>query len=169
MKAIGIAAASAFGLVLAAHGTTSFASDQDFVSKAGQGGMMEVELGHTAMNQGESQAVKDFGQRMVTDHSKANESLKTAAMADGLTMPPALSSEQNATTKKLSAKQGAKFDKAYSKDMVADHKEDIKLFEKEAKMGTSPQVKAFAEATLPTLREHLKMAEALGTSGDSKM
>lgn len=170
MKAIGLLAASTLGVVLLAHAGVSVANDQDFVTKAGQGGMLEVQLGQTAASQGRSEGVKGFGQRMVADHGKANEGLNAAAAADGLIVPPAMSSEQEAMMKKLSAKQGGAFDAAYSKDMVKDHKEDIKLFEMEAKSGTSPRVKAFAEETLPTLRDHLKMAEDLvGKDHASKM
>lgn len=69
--------------------------------------------------------------------------------------------------KKLSAKHGTEFDTAYSKDMVKDQKVTVKLFETEAKSGTSPEVKEFANETLPTLRDHLKNARAVWGSGDS--
>lgn len=161
MNILGLSLATAVAIGCGVHAQTTWANDAEFVTKAAQGGMMEVELGHVASNQGQSDAVKNFGQRMVTDHGKANDALKTAATTDGLSVPSSMSDKQNKDMEKLKEKHGAGFDKAYTKSMIKDHKEDIALFEKEAKSGTSPAVKAFANDTLPTLREHLKMAEQM--------
>ena len=140
----------------AAAGTKS---DSAFVMKAAQGGMEEVELGRLATNQAASADVKQFGQRMVTDHSKANDELKAVAQKGGETLPQELSKKQQADKARLEKLNGAAFDKEYMKMMVADHKQDVAEFEKEASSGKDADVKAFASSTLPTLKEHLSMAQ----------
>jgi putative membrane protein len=148
-------------MALAAAGCAKDPKDQDFVTKAGQGGLAEVQTGQVAATKGVAADVKTFGQRMVSDHSKANDELKSVATTVGATVPSEPSSDQRDTIAKLDKESGADFDKAYAKAMVKDHKEDIDLFKKEASSGQNADLKAFAQRTLPTLEEHLRMAEAL--------
>ena len=133
-------------------------SDSGFVAKAGSGGMAEVRLGKLAQEKGSSAEVKQFGERMVTDHSKANEELAAAAGQAGLTSPSNLLPKEQRTAGKLSAKSGSSFDKAYMADMVKDHTEDVQLFQQEARSGRAESLKQMAATTLPTLREHLQLA-----------
>jgi putative membrane protein len=135
--------------------------DRDFVMDAAMGGLEEVELGQIAAQKGTSEAVKQFGQRMVDDHSKANTELMTLAQSKGITLPTALDEKHQKDVTKLSALSGAEFDRAYSKMMLSDHTKDVSEFEKESTKGTDPDLKAFAAKTLPTLHEHLQMARAL--------
>lgn len=135
------------------------AADNTFASKAAQGGMAEVELGRMATQQAANAKVKQFGQRMVDDHSKANEQLKSIASNKGVTLPNMLDSKDEATKNKLSSLRGAEFDKAYMEDMVSDHEKDLAEFQHEADHGTDPDMKAFAAKTLPTLQHHLQMAK----------
>jgi putative membrane protein len=137
----------------------SSSSDRTFMQKAAQGGMAEVELGKLAEENAQSQAVKDFGKRMVDDHSKAGDELKQVASQQGVTLPADLSAKDNATKHGLSQLHGDAFDKAYMNDMVSDHRQDIAEFKHESTAGRDPQVKQWATQTLPTLEEHLKMAE----------
>ena len=125
------------------------------------GGMMEVELGRLAAQQGMSEAVKQFGQRMVDDHTKANSELMTLASSKGITLPTALDEKHQKDVTKLSGLSGADFDRAYMKMMVNDHNKDVKNFEKQSTRGADADLKAFAGKTLPTLQEHLQMARAL--------
>lgn len=134
-------------------------SDRQFMDKAAQGGMAEVELGQLAQQNGQSQAVKDFGQRMVTDHSKANEQLKQLAAQKGVSLPATVDAKDKAIENKLSKLQGAAFDKAYMKDMVADHKQDVAEFKKASMTAKDPDLKSWAGQTLPTLESHLQEAE----------
>ena len=135
--------------------------DRDFVMDAAMGGLMEVELGQLAAQKGMSDAVKQFGQRMVDDHGKANTELMTLATSKGITLPTAIDDKHRQDVTKLSAMSGADFDRAYSKMMLKDHEKDVSEFEKQSMKGTDPDVKAFASKTLPTLQEHLTMARAL--------
>jgi putative membrane protein len=161
MKILSLAVAAAFMAAPLAHAAIS---DIDFVTKAGQAGLAEVALGNDASSMGKNDAVKHFGQRMATDHSGANEKLKAAAASGGFKVPGEASAEQKAFEMELKAMQGAAFDKKYASHMVEDHQAAIALFEDEAKSGQDANLKAFASATLPTLREHLKMAQDLEAS-----
>ena len=137
------------------------AQDRNFLMDAAMGGLMEVELGRVAAQQGVSDAVKQFGQRMVDDHSKANTELMSLASSKGITLPTALDEKHREHVTKLSALSGADFDRAYTKMMVSDHTKDVSEFEKQSTRGTDADLKAFASKTLPTLQEHLQMARAL--------
>ena len=154
-------------------GTTS--RDAMFLKKAAEGGLAEVELGQLAQQKASSQEVKDFGQRMVNDHSKANDQLKQVAEQEHVTVPQHLNAKEEATKDRLEKLSGEQFDKAYMNTMVKDHRKDVAEFAHESKMAKDPDVKNFAQQTLPTLREHLKLAEqiapkerkeAQGSSGD---
>jgi putative membrane protein len=139
------------------------AADRQFVLEAAAGGMAEVELGRLAASKGTDPDVKAFGQRMVDDHSKANDKLKAIATEEGVTLPTALKGEMKAMHAKLSKASGAAFDKMYMSHMVKDHQKDVKEFEKESSSGKDMDVKQFATDTLPTLREHLQMAQTTAT------
>lgn len=141
---------------------TAQTSDQHFLKEAAAGGMAEVELGQMAAEKASSPEVKDFGQRMVKDHSQANDQLKQIATQKGVTLPSSPSAKDEATKKRLSKLSGSAFDQAYMQDMLKDHKADIAAFENESTSGRDPDVKQFASQTLPTLKDHLKQAEAVG-------
>jgi putative membrane protein len=143
--------------------------DKKFVMEAAMGGMAEVELGRLATERGMSDEVKQFGQRMVDDHSKANEELMQVASAKGMTLPTTLDAKHQAMVDKMSKMSGAAFDKAYKQEMLKDHRKDVASFEREAGKGMDAEVKGFAAKTLPTLKEHLSMIEAMnGTKTMSK-
>jgi putative membrane protein len=134
-------------------------ADKHFVSEAAEGGLAEVELGQLAASKASSQSVKDFGQKMVDDHGKANQELKDCAQKIGVSVPDHISAVEMAEKTKLSAYSGAHFDRAYMTDMVKDHRDDIAAFKREAASGQNPEIKEFAAKTLPTLEEHLRLAE----------
>ncbi len=143
-------------------------ADHHFMDKAAQGGMAEVELGQLAEQNGSSQQVKDFGKRMVTDHSKANDELKQLASQKGVSLPTTLDAKDQATKDRLSKLQGDAFDKAYMKDMVTDHKKDVAEFKHESTSAHDPDVKAWAGKTLPTLESHLQEAEKIAPTTTAK-
>jgi putative membrane protein len=144
------------------NGTQKMMSSADtaFAMKAAQGGMAEVKLGHLAVDKASNPDVKAFGQRMIDDHTKANDQLKSICSAENMTPPNDLDAKDQATYDKLSNLSGTAFDKAYMRDMVKDHEEDIKEFEKEANRGKDPQLKQFASTTLPILQSHLSDAKS---------
>ena len=136
-------------------------SDADFVEDAAIGGMSEVELGKLASTKATSADVKAFGQMMVTDHTKANDELKALAAKKGWKLPAEVDSSHKSTADDLKSRTGADFDKEYVEEMVDDHETDVKAFEDKAKNATDPDLKAFAEKTLPTLRKHLDAIKAI--------
>ena len=145
----------------------SKADDKKFVKEAALGGMTEVELGKLAAQKASRDDVKQFGQKMVDDHTKANDQLKQIASKENMSVPDALDSKHQSRIDKLSKLSGADFDKAYIKDQLKDHQTDMKEFSAEAQSGMDPNVKTFASSTLPTLQEHLEMAKNLNKSEKS--
>jgi|SRR5579871_938347 len=148
------------GATEAGPGTTQ-SGDQRFIKEAADGGMAEVELGQLAQDKASSPDVKQFAERMVKDHSQANDQLKQIAMQKGVTLPSTPSKKDEATKDRLSKLSGDAFDRAYMSDMVKDHKKDIAEFQRESTSGRDPDVKQFASQTLPTLKEHLQQAESV--------
>jgi len=138
-------------------------ADKNFLTHAAQGGEAEVELGRDAQQKAADAQVKSFGQRMETDHSKANSELRALITQKGITVPGGMGPQHTAVKNRLDKLQGASFDQAYMREMVNDHVKDVREFETASK-STDPDVKAFAEKTLPTLREHLKMAQDINKS-----
>lgn len=136
-------------------------SDRMFVRKAAEGGLAEVELGKLAAERASSPDVKQFGQRMVDDHTKTNDQLKQVASEKGITVPEKLSAKDAATKARLEKLSGKEFDRAYMRDMVTDHTKDVTEFRTEAKAAKDQDVKNFATQTLPTLEDHLKQAKSL--------
>jgi len=150
--ALMVAAFSFAGLALAQESpagksSSLSAKDKTFIHKAAKGGMMEVAMGNLAAQNGQSDGVKSFGKRMVTDHSKANEELKSIAAKKGVKLP----------SKEPSGKWSS--DKAYMDMMVKDHEKDLAEFQEEASTGTDPDVKKFAEDTAKVVQEHLDLAK----------
>ena len=158
------AALVAVGGIAAAADTGVNAGDRDFLNRAAQGGMMEVAAGKLATQRGMDPDVKAFGKRMVTDHSAANDMLKSLAASKNVPLPESVSEEERSALGKLEGLNGTEFDKAYSQMMVKDHVTDVGDFEKEVKNAKDPDVKSFAEETLPTLRHHLMMANQLSAA-----
>ena len=147
------------------------AQDRSFVMKAAEGGQMEVQMAQTAVSKATNPEVKQFAQRLLDDHSKANEELKALATAKSVTISTETSPKTQKMITEMEKYSSEQFDREYMKDMVKDHQKDIALFEREARTGRDAEVKSWAEKTLPTLREHLKMARdisgKMGTTGTS--
>jgi putative membrane protein len=133
--------------------------DMEFANKAAGDGMAEVKLGELAQQNAEDDQVKQFGQRMVDDHSKANDELKSIAQQKGIDLPKDLPAEAQQAYDELQQKSGDEFDQAYMDLMVEDHQKAIDLFQQEAKSGKDADLQTFAEETLPTLEEHLDLAQ----------
>lgn len=143
------------------HGSMKMTSDEKFANGAAIGGMEEVQLGQLAAQKGASDEVRQFGQRMVDDHTKGNQDLMQVASGKGWTLPTALDAKAQADVQKLTALSGDKFDKEYVKMMVEDHKKDVGEFQKESTSGMDADIKSFATRTLPTLQDHLQMIQRI--------
>ena len=141
--------------------TASANPDNEFAMKAGSSGLAEVELGRMAAEKASNADVKAFGQKMVDDHSKANDELMSIATAKGITLPTEPNAEHKAVRDRLTPLTGAEFDKQYMAAMVQEHTRDVAEFERQSTAGTDPELKAFAGKHLPHLQEHLKQAQEI--------
>jgi putative membrane protein len=139
-------------------------ADRKFIAEAASGGMAEVELGKLAQAKASSEQVKQFGARMVADHSKANDELKQLAQAKGVAVPAAADKSHHGEMSKLDKLSGADFDRQYMSHMVSDHRKDVSDFKKASESAKDGDLKAWAEKTLPTLQEHLKLAQSVNDS-----
>jgi len=153
--AVIIGAVSLTGAVRAAdttptgEGSSLSAKDKTFMKKAAKGGMMEVAMGQLAEQKAQNDDVKSFGKRMVTDHGKANDELKSIASKKGVQLP---SKEHTGTWTS---------DKAYIDMMVKDHEKDLAEFKNEANSGSDPDVKKFADDTAKVIQEHLDQVKEI--------
>lgn len=144
--------------------TTLSSSDRKFMKEAAQGGLAEVQLGQIASQSGASDAVKQFGQRMVQDHTQANNQLQQLATQKGVTLPNNIDKQNQKVSQQLSKLSGASFDRAYINHMVEDHTKDVSLYQRQAQQGQDPNVKAFAAQTVPILQEHLQLARSIANA-----
>jgi putative membrane protein len=138
--------------------------DAMFYKTAAEAGISEVDLGTLAQDKGNAQQVKDFGAMMVKDHSAANDKLKSLAATKDITLPGSAGVGATATKAKLDVLSGDTFDKSYIKSQLKAHRQAVGLFKKESTTGQDPDAKAFAAATLPTLRGHLKQITSIATT-----
>jgi putative membrane protein len=134
--------------------------DQHFLMHAVPAGMAEVAVSKLAAEKAQNDQVKQFAQRMITDHTKANKELAAAAKAKGLDVPMKLDAEHQSMVQSLASKSGAAFDAAYREHMTADHSKAVAMFEG-ASSSSDSDLASLAKKTLPTLEEHKKLAEAL--------
>jgi len=137
------------------------AADTKFMQEAATGGIPEAELGRLAADKASSPDVKQFGQRMVDDHSKANDELKSLASQKGVTLPASPDAAQKAMQVRLSKLSTAEFDRAYMQDMVKDHDKDVAAFKHASMTAADADLKAWAAKTLPTLEEHQQQAKSI--------
>jgi putative membrane protein len=142
-----------------AQGNTIDRGDRSFVEQASQDGMAEVAMGQLAQQKGSRrrhQAVRHaHGERP----RQGGDELKKLAASKGMTPPGSVDKSHQQDLDKMSKLSGTDFDKAYAKAMLSGHKKAVALFEKESKSGKDTDLKAFAGKTLPTLQEHLRMAQ----------
>ena len=144
-----VGAARAADTIQTGSGSSLSEKDKTFMKKAAKGGMMEVTMGKVAEQNAQSDDVKSFGKRMVTDHSKANDELKSIASKKGFQLP----------SKEHSGKWTS--DRAYMDMMVKDHEKDLAEFKEEASSGSDSDVKKFADDTAKIVQEHLDLAKEI--------
>jgi putative membrane protein len=131
--------------------------DRDFLAKATEGGMKEVEWGRLASQKASNVEVKAFATRMIEDHGKSNAELARIAGSDA----PKPAADKLAPPAKLTTATGADFDRAYMAEMVMAHQNTVALFEKQSRDGQDEAIKRFVTEKLPTVRDHLEKARAL--------
>jgi putative membrane protein len=135
--------------------------DNSFAQKAAGAGLSEVAEANIAVDKTGNADVKEFAQKMITDHTKANDELAKIAQDKGMTLPTEPSKRDRAQAGKLQKLSGAAFDKRYIADQLAAHKQAVALFARESKRGKDADLKQFASQTLPILQHHLEMVQSL--------
>jgi putative membrane protein len=135
-------------------------ADREFAMKAAAGGADEVALGQLATRTANDTKVRQFGERMVTDHTQANLELEQIAQRQRLSLAAGPDAMTDATAQRLRGMTSPMFDQAYMKDMVQDQRQDIADFRREADNGQDPALRGFAQKFLPVLQHHLQMAQA---------
>lgn len=134
-------------------------ADKQFMMTAAKANMTEAHEGQMAENQGVGDAVKNLGRTMDQDHTQAYQQLQALAQKDGVEIPTGIDTAKIAEIKQLEHLKGMAFDRAFARDEVAAHKQAIAEFKREAEHGSDPDVKAYANQTIPVLEKHLSMAE----------
>lgn len=159
-SAIVAASAPAF-----AQGAASASKEsQQFITKAIEGNLSEIQLGKLAQDKGQSQDVKDFGATLVQDHTDANTKAMDIAKQLNVNAPSEAAKKDQKEYDRLSKLSGDRFDREFSTHMVADHKKDIAEFTKQSKMKSGDPTVSFASDNLPVLQKHLQTAESLEKS-----
>jgi putative membrane protein len=135
--------------------------DKDFMSNAAKAGYDEIQLAQLALKKSKNESVRDFAQKIITDHTKANEDLAKIATKKNVTLPDSTTMGAKGTEAKLKMLSGRHFDQSFVKGMVDDHQDAISKFDTEATQGSDPDVKEFASSTQSTLKDHLSAAQEL--------
>src|SRR5215471_8734040 len=137
------------------------APEKQFMENAARGNMLEVQLGNLAAQRASSNDVKQFGERMATDHGQLGQKLQQLASNLNVTLPQDLKPEQQTAVSRLEKLSGKAFDHEFMREMISDHTRDISEFERASTQATNSDIKQFASEALPTLRDHLKIAREI--------
>jgi len=159
-------ACTAFAQSSATHDSSDSMSktssnDSMFMRHAAADSLAEIEMGHIALDKSSDAQVKQLAQRIIDDHTKANDQLMTIAERKQVTLPTEPMPMARQEADKLKAMSGSSFDQAYARSMVKDHRKAIKMFGMESQNATDSDLKQFASTTLPVLKTHLQMAEQI--------
>lgn len=132
--------------------------DRLFAQLMTAGGMAEVELGKLAAGKTGNDGVKNFANRMLEDHGRANEMLKSLADKSKIPLPAEIDADHTKIRADLEKLEGSEFDRAYMAAQIIDHQKAAQLLAWEIGSGEDAELQRFAAATLPTVQEHLQMA-----------
>jgi putative membrane protein len=145
------------------------AADQSFITTAAEANLAEIETAKMVEGKSTDPSVKDFANRLVTDHTQASQTLATLAEMTGTKLPAEPSVAERGQKDELQKLSGAKLDESYLNDELRGHKQVISRFEQEIEHGRDKSVKNYAEQTLPTLQDHIRIGEdiagKMGMSG----
>jgi putative membrane protein len=159
-----IAGAMTAALSGAPSARAATATDRHFMQDAAQGNLAEVEMGRLALNKAIDGDVRQFGQRMIDDHSKALHELRLLARSKRVTVPRRVNAQQAKEMKALSRLSGAAFDRRYVNLMVKDHRKDVSEFHKASAGSDDRDLRRWASQTTPVLESHLRMIERIDRS-----
>ena len=135
--------------------------DRQFMTRAAQGSMAEIELSRLALRRGASNEVKQYAQQMINDHTQANAQLMQLANSKGVSVPRTLDAQHQQIRAQLQRLSGSNFDQQYMRVMENDHVQTVSLFQSATQQAQDRDVQAFASNTLPKLQGHLQMAQSM--------
>lgn len=164
-KLFGLIAVLTLGMFLT-FGVISqaFVNQENFWAEAAQTNMAEIQEGQLALQKSQNEQVKQLAQKLIDDHTQANDKLKEIAASKNVTLPTDVSAKQKAMMEKLSGLSGDKFDKEFIKEQISGHEKAISMFKKQADKGADADAKAYASSNLPALQSHLEMARSINNS-----
>ena len=136
-------------------------TDQTFVDLASQDDLTEIELGLLALQNATSPRVRQFAQRMVSDHTQAAQELMQVAKSQNLELRTQIDAQHKSDVDRLRGMKGEEFDTAYMQDMLQEHRKGVLDFQKQAQSGSDPTLKSFAQKYLPILQQNLQMAQSI--------
>lgn len=134
-----------------------------FLVTAYQDGLAEIQLSQLALQKSANDEVRRFAQRMIDDHSQANNRITALAQQKGVTLPTATTPAQQAAADELARFAGADFDKAYMDKNVIVHVQDVRQAAQQFSQGRDADVRNLAQQTLPVLAAHLATAIDIDT------
>ena len=138
--------------------------DVSFVQAAGQSNLAEITEGNIALQRAPEASVRDFGTRMVTDHTSQLMMLTSAAANASIPVPAAPIPAQQAEAAQLSQLSGTNFDRVYLQDQVAGHQSTLAILQQEIATGQDRGLVGVAQAAIPVVQDHLNMAEMLSAA-----
>lgn len=136
-------------------------NDRDFVIKASMSNYSEIEAGKAAQSMASDDAIRQFGQMMVTDHTAATDQWKELADSLYIAAPDSADSAHVLLLQRLDTLSGSAFDPVYIHSQVEDHQKAVSLFQEEVSGGDNSRLRAFAAGILPRLQQHLSLADSL--------
>lgn len=133
-------------------------TDRSFITSAAEANLAEIDMAKMVGQKSTDPAVKDFAVRMVTDHTQASQKLASVAEMNGVKLPAEEGAAERSEKSEVQKLSGAQLNDAYLRDEMQGHKEAISAFENEIEHGQNQEAKNYAEQTLPTLQDHIRIA-----------
>lgn len=141
-------------------------SDQRLMNDLTQANMAEIAASNLAKQKSQDEQVQSFAQKMIDDHTEAQEKLLKLAEQKGVTLTTDLDRKQKAEINKMQKLSGDKFDKQYLSEVGRkDHREAHQLLTKIEKQAQDEDLKQLASDMKETIGEHLDMAQDMGRAG----
>jgi putative membrane protein len=149
-----------------ASGPSSVNADMPFIRHAGSSNLMEIRLGQAAQSKASNSAVKQFGQRMIDDHTRMQNQLTAVVNNSGVTYTPAMESPHAQQVSRIEQLSGSEFDRAYMQAMIQGHQDDVNQFQTQSQSSNSTQIRNLTTSSLPVLQQHLSLAIQVGNQVD---
>ena len=139
----------------------ALSDSNQFLAQAFQDGLSEIALGRRALQAGSNVGVREFAQRMITDHTRLNAQISALAQANNVPLPTTLAAAEQAVLTRLNGLTGEALDQAYMTQSTAGHERDAVAAQQQASRGTDADARILASNSLPILELHLGRSEEI--------